>query len=150
MRNALWITLCVLLGASRFAHAEETIGRQLKEASSTGKIAEVQRLLDAGADINTGKELGLTPLYFATLDQHEDIALLLIEKGADVNLMGGPHSDTPLMNAAAFNELSIIKALLKHGARTDLRCRNGMTARDHAVRNHHVEAAKLIDNSGKK
>lgn len=145
--RATFAALAVLLAVLPFAQAEETPERQLQDAAGAGNYGEVKRLLDVGVDIDTRKASGATPLYYATLEKREDVALLLIERGAAVDGRGGPKNDTPLMNAASFNELSVIRALLRRGARTDLRCEHGMTAREHAIRNHHPDAGKLLSNS---
>ena len=140
----IFITFAVVLIITQLAHAQDTLEHQLQDAAFNGNLAEVKRLVAAGADTSARKEPGSSPLYCATVNQHEEVALFLIERGAALNRRGGPKNDTPLMNAASFNELSVIRALLRRGAKTNLRCDEGMTAREHAVLNHHPDAVKLL------
>ena len=57
-------------------------------AASTGDIEAVKQYLDAGGDVNA-KDKVATPLFYAAHFGHKEIAKLLIEKGADVNLRRG-------------------------------------------------------------
>ena len=45
-----------------------------------GNTEEVERLLNAGLDVNQQNELGLTPIYFAALRGHTETVKLLIER----------------------------------------------------------------------
>jgi ankyrin repeat protein len=80
-------------------------------AAKQGDLAAVRTLLEAGARVNDGTPLknrpagrraapaaddgdpgvpdGMTPLLMATVSGHEDIALLLLENGADPNAADG-------------------------------------------------------------
>ena len=42
-------------------------------------------LLDRGASISAGDDLGMTPLHFAVEYNQFEVARLLLERGADVN-----------------------------------------------------------------
>lgn len=58
----------------------------LHNAAYKGDIKGVERLIAAGADVNAKGIDGNTPLFWAGWKDHEDIARLLIEKGADVDV----------------------------------------------------------------
>ena len=87
---------CILVEASRRGfEAIVTIlvgrGREflevcLKQASSSGRTALVNLLLDKGADVNGG---GGAALQAASSAGHGQIVRLLIERGADINASGG-------------------------------------------------------------
>jgi len=57
----------------------------LVEACRAGNLAEMARLLAAGADINTKGLKGMTPLHWACRKGHEDMAVQLCEHGANVH-----------------------------------------------------------------
>ena len=78
------------------------------EAAESGNIEAVRQHIAAGTDVNIKDDDGFTALYFAAQEGQKEIAELLIEKGADVNVklesqtakengMGGA---TPLRGAA--------------------------------------------------
>lgn len=54
-------------------------------AASTGRVAAIESLIKAGANINaTDNDLN-TPLHLAVLHSHLDVVESLIKAGADVN-----------------------------------------------------------------
>ena len=55
-------------------------------AVARGRTSEVQRMLQIPQDPNLADEVGETPLLVATKHGHVEVALLLLEAGADVNL----------------------------------------------------------------
>jgi ankyrin repeat protein len=52
----------------------------------------VKRELDGGADANMKDESGRTPLHYAARNSHIDIAGLLLDADADVNVKGADGS----------------------------------------------------------
>ena len=58
-----------------------------------------------------------TPLYSAATCPSENVIDMLLDAGADLELVGGDHG-TPLMGACAMGRLGIVKALVGKGART--------------------------------
>jgi peptidoglycan/LPS O-acetylase OafA/YrhL len=88
----------------------------LHAACVFGDLVTVKKYIASGADLNIREpEGGSSPLIVATLFGHTDIALALIEAGADVNLTNNDGS-TALHTAAFFCRTEIVEALLKNGA----------------------------------
>ncbi|MFD0963432.1 ankyrin repeat domain-containing protein [Pseudofulvibacter geojedonensis] len=73
-----------------------------------------------------------------------DISMVkkLIALGEDVNQVSG--GKTPLMYAARFNNVEMIKILVANGARLVEKDKNGMTALDYAKLSRAENAAKLL------
>ena len=66
------------------------------EAVKEGDLDRVGASLDANEDLANGNdESGASPLHYATLNGHREVARLLIERGADVNSHDGEFGATP-------------------------------------------------------
>ena len=93
-------------------------------AAFFGGITVARRLLDAGAplDVVSRNDFGVAPLNSAAAGQ-QDVAFLLVERGADVDVKQR-HGWTPLMGAADHGNAALVDALVAAhadvGARNDL------------------------------
>jgi ankyrin repeat protein len=74
----------------------------------------VKRLIECGADINARNDSGRTPLFTAIYQNNTEIALYLIEKGAECELDDVLMSNFTLLHYACFQgNLILCKALLE-------------------------------------
>jgi uncharacterized protein len=82
-----------------------------------GNLLEVQTLLEQGADANTSgvKALGNTALMWAAAEGHEEIARLLLDNGAAVNVKNTSNYNA-LMYAAEADKREVMTLLLDRGA----------------------------------
>jgi ankyrin repeat protein len=114
--------------------------------ASTHRTDSVRALLDAGARVDEADDDGITVLSWAAISNRLDMARLLIQRGADVN-----HVDkkglTPLLYAASidFGDSAMIDLLIKSGARTDARTKEGMTALDLARQYKHTHLLASLE-----
>ena len=100
----------------------------LHQSCYNGQSEVVKTILSAGnADINATNDEGMTPLYFAVMQNNLLIAELLLEAGADVNVRDND-GDAPLHLAAENENEYITKKLLAHGANINERNGEGETA----------------------
>jgi hypothetical protein len=107
----------------------------------------VRVLIELGAKVDPTDGRTDSALVSAVLSNHVELVQLLIARGADVNRVD-TSGMTPLMYAvvADFGDSRIVDLLVKSGARTDIRDKNGQTAADYARRYNHAE---LIPRVGK-
>ena len=118
----------------------------LHEAVYYNDVKSVKSHLQNGADIN---QLGPswyegTALHLAVRDGHLDIAQLLIEQGAAVDVRGN-NDYTPLHNAAWNGNLEMVKLLLNAGADINVTNYAGITPLVCAFRNDQVEVVQFIE-----
>jgi ankyrin repeat protein len=112
-----------------------------------GMIAEAEKALKDGANINARGPENATPLHIAVAMHFEETARMLVEEGADVDLKDS-RDITPL-NIAAFNgDLGIVQLLLKAGAKADEPDANGTTPLFMAVGSGNMELAKIFLEAG--
>ncbi|MBE9480139.1 MAG: acyltransferase family protein [Bacteroidetes bacterium] len=103
-------------------------GKGLHEAALTGDIEVIQQHIKAGSDLNEKESRGgSTPLITAATFGQTEVAIALIEAGADVNFKNNEGS-TPLHTAAFFCRTEIVKALLTNGADKNIKNNAGSTA----------------------
>jgi ankyrin repeat protein len=103
-----------------------TLDESLTWASRNGALAAMDRLVDAGADVNANPYRG-TALLWAVYSNRIDAARWLLDHDADPNLrhdFGGAehgHQATALHLAAQFGSLGCIEVLLTAGADPTIR-----------------------------
>lgn len=115
----------------------------LMMASIKGHLDMAQALIDAGADVN---KPGWTPLHYACANpepESRSLVALLIEKHAYIDAES-PNQTTPLMMAARYGHIDVVKLLLEEGADSSLRNQLGMTALDFATTTERTEVAALL------
>ncbi|CAH1775455.1 unnamed protein product [Owenia fusiformis] len=89
----------------------------LHKASKNNNRSLVELLLESGIDVNYIDAEGNTALHLACSKKHTDIALLLIEKGADFTIRNTIHGQLPLHIAISSKcSHEIIDVLLAKGS----------------------------------
>lgn len=92
-------------------------------AARSGDVDAAAALLDAGAGIDEAASDGTTPLIVATHSGQSAVALLLIEKSANPNIVGAGY--TALHAAVLRGDVAVVQVLLAHGVRPNERLLNG-------------------------
>ena len=69
-------------------NADPNLGAPLILAVAAGAEDIVRQLLDAGANVNAGKEVGVTPILVAAENEDVELALMLLDAGADPTILG--------------------------------------------------------------
>ncbi len=111
---------------------ERGAGVSLFEASAVGLVERVQEHLDGDAAlVNAYSHDGWTPLHLASFFGHEEVARILLARGADVNARSRStrfaKENTPLHAAAANRQVGVAEVLIAHGADVNARDGSGFT-----------------------
>ena len=132
-------------GDAEYVRSRSSVGwTPLHHAAFSDNVGTAAALLDAGADVNARakNKFDNTPLQVALLTGSRAMVELLLARGADVNAKQG-EGITALHEAASIGDLQIIRRLLAAGAERGAKSSFG-TPRDLALKNHHAEAAALL------
>ncbi|CAD7959236.1 unnamed protein product [Amoebophrya sp. A25] len=101
-------------------------------ATMTGNLACVDLLLGRKADVNTGNNVGWTPVFLAVAHNQPAILQSLITAKADVLEIQDEDGNFPLHLASQYNNLDITATLVKAQADPDRKNLNGLSALDNA------------------
>ena len=115
----------------------------LMMAALKGHLAQAQRLIQRGAEVN---KPGWTPLHYAASNP-EPVSLamvrLLLEHHAYIDAES-PNKSTPLMMAARYGQDPVVQLLLEEGADPLLRNEQGLSAIDFARQVGRAASVELI------
>jgi ankyrin repeat protein len=118
-------------------------------AAAFGHFPIVRYLFEKGGDVTAvaTNGAGYNALTGAVTGGHQEIAVWLLENGADANYRYGP-GYAPLLAAAANGHLEIVKDLLVHGADLQAKSNDGKSALAIAEERKHSEVAAFLRSRG--
>ncbi len=97
------------------------------DAAMQGDRATVERLLQAGSDVNAVQGDGMTALHWAAWHGQAELARAILAHGANVRAATELGGYTPLHLAAETGSAAVVEMLIAHGAEVDARTRTGAT-----------------------
>jgi ankyrin repeat protein len=111
-----------------------------------GDVEVANTLLDLGAPVDFADGNGITMLGRTVLNNEVEMARALIARGANVNVMD-KLGMTPLLWAANvdFGDTAMIELLLKSGAKTDARNKDGLTPLELARKHSHTTLVPVLE-----
>jgi beta-lactamase regulating signal transducer with metallopeptidase domain len=123
------------------------LDRALIRAAADGDVSGIDELLRAGANVNCTVAKGefSSPLSGAAYKGRLDAVRLLLDRGADPNLVGG---GSPLINAAEAGHAEIVSLLLDRGANIDQIIPGHQNALIRASGKGRLEVVKLLVGRG--
>jgi ankyrin repeat protein len=124
--------------------SELTAYRGLHAAAAKGDATEIERLVRAGAPIDTRDSRARTPLLVATYMQQPDAARALMRLGADPNALESQQYDIVTIAAVA-NDVPMLKVALDGGCKaTNVTSPYQGTALIAAAHLGHDEAVRIL------
>lgn len=150
MRRVIPVLAIVCLASAASAQTmnvpERTAGdgtTPLHWASYRDNLAEADRLIRAGANINAANDLGATPLWIASMNGSAAMVERLLAAGANpkLALVAG---ETPLMAAAQSGNARVAETLLAKGADPNAHGPRGQTALMWAAAERHPDVVKVL------
>jgi len=117
-------------------------------ASKHGYIDIMKLLIEKGAEVNIEDADGMTPLYWAAINNNAHITKFLIEdKGAEVDYEG-INSTTALIEASKHGYIDIVKLLIANGANINIKASVSKTPLHYAVNIGYMDIAEFLIKEG--
>ncbi|MCI5159240.1 MAG: hypothetical protein D3906_12575, partial [Candidatus Electrothrix sp. AUS1_2] len=139
------IALLLIAITTGISHASEN---SLLYAVKSGDVDGVRDAIANGADVNTVVR-DETALMAASARGYSEIANILIQKGAGVNVQQEFYNKrTALMMAVDANAFEIVEILLRNGANLDLVDYRKNTALSLAIQRNSVQSVRLLLSAG--
>jgi len=134
-------TSAIHVGDPRYSLASRNA---LQEAAEAGAVAEIERLVGQGHNIDAKDPLGRTPLHYAVGAQRLEAVQLLLALGADPDVRDSESGVTPLHWAVGSGDLAIIKLLAEKMQDPELQDKFGEPPITYAPENKKAEIAELL------
>ncbi|XP_077992513.1 fibronectin type 3 and ankyrin repeat domains protein 1-like [Glandiceps talaboti] len=142
--NSEWSKL-VTVSTTREPLTGESLHRAFAYQEDTFKV---QQILESGdVHVDVPDKYGLSPLMSSSQKGYLNIAELLIEYGADINLQNDSGKNALMLSCFA-GHLEIVKLLRSHGAEWDSRDKGGSTPMHWAVDSSNTRLLKWIIDDG--
>ena len=116
----------------------------LSIAAYLGRAKYVQRLGDAGAEVNF---FGWPPLAYAAYNGHTEIVEYLLKRGAEIDAKT-ENGSTALFFASRFGHIETVRTLLKHQADPTIVNDNDETAVDWALKSKNTDIEDILRAAG--
>jgi hypothetical protein len=143
MKKALVFIILILLLTLSITAAEPIV-----KAAKNGDFQSVRDILENDPPkIDAKDKEGYTALHWACMRAHWNIAKYLIEKGADLNVVGGD-GGTQINWAVHHDNVDIIKTLIDKGAKLNIQNQWGMTELHTAIWRGNIHVVEYLLDQG--
>ena len=120
----LWLLspyLLLLLMRLLFRGIPQDDATDIGRAAALGRVAEVESLVDSGADINAANASGQTPLHLAAANGDTGMVRVLLEDGAELDVPDSGEGLSALHVAAQCGHEQVVDLLVRYGADLEAR-----------------------------
>ena len=117
----------------------------LFEAATAGDTARVNEVIQDSSQVNSRSADGFTALHLACFFNQPPVVALLLQAGADVNVVAeNPSKVQPLHSAIACQSVEIVKHLLAAGAQVNAAQHGGWTALQAAAKHGNRHLVEIL------
>lgn len=155
MKRVLLCFLCLLWLVPAFGQQKTDVNKRAVDGSTPllyavydENVAEVRRLIKAGANVSLANNYGASPMSLAAEVGNAEIIKLLLDAGANAD-SPNPDGQTALLAVARTGNVAAAELLIKHGAKVDAKEKwGGQTALMWASARRHPEMMQFLISKG--
>jgi ankyrin repeat protein len=103
-------------------------GESLAQCAADGRVQEISLFLAAGFSPDTRDKAGVPMLNIAARNGNRNVLRLLIQSGAEVNLIADDRGSSALIDSAIGRYIDLVTDLIESGANVDIQSKDGQTA----------------------
>ncbi len=140
------LVLLLLILLPPFFGWNEQFGDNLSTATMEGRVADVERMLNEGADPNESPGRNRLPLLIAVQNGDKNLFELLLRRGARIN--GRPESPAPIHYAIFTQRPEFLRLLVDKGADVNARDNTGDTPLTAAAKRGDVASIRYLLDHG--
>ncbi|RIA91230.1 ankyrin repeat domain-containing protein 39-like protein [Glomus cerebriforme] len=122
--------------------------KSIHYACLNNDISRVKTIISkkGGSVVNEIDSTGYAPLHYAARKGYLDICHVLIDYGAEVNVITPELLSTPLHRASTYNHSKVVSLLLSFGAKPKLQDSDGKTCLHRACENGSKDVILILKN----
>jgi ankyrin repeat protein len=115
----------------------------IDQTESKNLVDLIKLTKDKGINVNDNLN-GINPLEFAVIKGANSNVKILLEQGANPNLINESHKLAPLHWAYAAEQYNVLETLIKHNANVNIPYPNGKTLLSYSVQEQNNKAIKVL------
>nr|CAG8662855.1 2156_t:CDS:2 [Entrophospora candida] len=122
--------------------------RSIHYACMLGDVVRLKTMISkkGGSIVNEIDSTGYSPLHYSALKGNFEICKILLDHGANVNVITPQLLSTPLHRASVNNHVKVVNLLLSYGAKPELQDSDGQTALHKACENNSKDVIEILKN----
>jgi ankyrin repeat protein len=110
----------------------------------------LELMMENGVDLHEVDSDGISALDMAIKFKRKDVIQFCLDKGFDLNVSKRKSGITPVMLAACFSDIEMMKMLLDNGGEINLFDKSGMAPKDYAKKLGQKKMLAFLDEQGAK
>ncbi|XP_063412692.1 fibronectin type 3 and ankyrin repeat domains 1 protein-like [Mytilus trossulus] len=120
------------------------LNEKLRSAAFFGKLKDLKKCIQKGADLEYRDSEEMTPLLWAAQEGHLEVLRYLVLVGCDTEVRDTKYGKTPLLKAAAEGHREIVNYLVTVGCEKEVRDKDGATPLLWAAFKGHLEIVRFL------
>lgn len=148
LKNGADLTKPILIGEEYDLEDYDEISPFFYAIRKYASMEMLDLMLENGVDLHETDSDGISALDMAIKFKRKDVIQFCIDKGFDLNVSKRKSGITPVMLAACFHDLEMMKMILDNGGEINAVDKSGMSPKDYAKKLGQKKMIEFLDEQG--